>query len=162
MLLLATSLREVKFSQLMAVYAQSNRENAREFYSQLPEELAVGEAEQDFYQYLKEVFFPTRGAVYAIWEVGGCYVSALRLEPYKDGLLLSALETAPGSRQQGYAKALLAAVLPGKGKVYSHVGKKNVPSLRVHESCGFQIVSERATYIDGSVNSRCYTLFGNF
>jgi ribosomal protein S18 acetylase RimI-like enzyme len=82
------------------------------------------------------------------------------LEPYRDGLLVEALETAPGYRRRGYAEALLRQVLgsfAGK-KIYSHVDKTNIPSLRLHEKCGFSRISECAAYIDGSINSRACTL----
>lgn len=90
----------------------------------------------------------------------GEYISALRLEPYKDGLLLEALETAPRHRRKGYGYQLLKAVLnafPDR-KIYSHVSKRNVPSLAIHEKCGFRKISDAAAYIDGSVNERAVTL----
>lgn len=160
MLILARSIRDLSFSRLMEVYIEGNLENAEEFYPNLTEGQKLMQAEQDFYQYLNEVFFGTSDAVYAIWEEQGTYVSALRLEPYRDGLLLEALETAPPSRRHGYAEKLIRAVqeqFPNQ-RIYSHVGKKNVPSLRVHEKCGFRRISEYAAYIDGSVNQRACTL----
>ena len=160
MLILAQSIRDLSFSKLMGVYIEGNLENAEEFYPDLPEGQKLMQAEQDFYQYLTEVFFRTSGAVYAIWEAQGSYVSALRLEPYRDGLLLEALETAPPSRRQGYGEKLIRAVQKqfSNQRIYSHVGKKNAASLRVHEKCGFRRISEYAVYIDGSVNRRACTL----
>jgi RimJ/RimL family protein N-acetyltransferase len=160
MLKIAKKLDQLSFRQLMDVYEESNRQNGWERYGRLPESHQIIEAEQDFYQYLNKVFFRTSDAVYAIWEEQGTYVSALRLEPYRDGHLLEALETAPPSRRQGYAEKLIRAVqdqFPNQ-RIYSHVGKKNVPSLRVHEKCGFRRISEYAAYIDGSVNQRACTL----
>ena len=160
MLILAQSIRDLSFSKLMGVYIEGNLENAEEFYPDLPEGQKLMQAEQDFYQYLNEVFFRTSGAVYAIWEEQGSYVSALRLEPYRDGRLLEALETAPTSRRQGYGEKLIRAVQKqfSNQRIYSHVGKKNAASLRVHEKCGFRRISEYAVYIDGSVNRRACTL----
>lgn len=163
MLFLAKNLKEIAFSALMDVYMESNLENSEEFWPDLPESTRLLRAEQEFYQYLRESFFPAEGAVYAIWQEDGRYVSALRLEPYRDGLLLEALETAPLQRRKGYAKKLLKAVQAylseqSAVKVYSHVGKKNTASLAVHEKCGFQRISEQAVYIDGSVNSYCCTM----
>ena len=152
MLCFAKSLWQLRFGDLMEVYIEGNLEKAGE--------AGLLQAEQDFYQYLRETFFATEGAVYALWEVSGKYVSALRLEPYKDGLLLAALETAPRERRKGYAQCLIQAVLvelAGK-KIYSHVDKDNVPSLTVHEKCGFRKISDSATYIDGSVDDRAVTL----
>ena len=153
MLVIAKSLGALNFGQLMAVYEQSNRENGAEFWPDLSEGQQILRVEQDFYQYLRECFFTTEGAVYALWSPAGEYVSALRLEPYQDGLLLEALETAPGQRRKGYAADLITAVLQmvGETKVYSHVSKRNTASLRTHEKCGFHRVLEHAVYADGSV-----------
>ena len=158
MLYIARSLRELDFSRLMAVYAEGNAENAEDLYPEMSAGERLLRAEQDFYQYLREGFFPVQNAYYALWVEDGEYVSALRIEPYKDGVLLEALETHPEKRRRGFAEKLVKAVLAGERKVYSHVGKRNVPSLRVHEKCGFQRISERAVYIDGSVNGKCCTL----
>lgn len=163
MLILAKSLKEISFSGLMEVYIEGNLENSEEFWPDLPENNRLLRAEQEFYQYLRESFFVTKGAIYAIWQEDGRYVSALRLEPYRDGLLLEALETAPLQRRKGYAENLLKAVqtylsAQNTAKVYSHVGKKNTASLAIHEKCGFQRIAEQAVYIDGSVNSYCCTM----
>ena len=160
MLYLAHSLSQLHFGSLMAVYGESNRENGREFWPEEPEMRQIQLAEEDFYRYLEQVFFRTPGAVYAVWEENGGYVSALRLEPYRDGLLLEALETAPEQRQKGYAAALIQAVqvFLGEGKIYSHVDRRNLPSLKVHEACGFRRIADYAVYVDGSVNPKMYTL----
>ena len=161
MLTLVTSCRQIRFAELMEVYADSNMEKA----SQWPHEssgFALQMAEQDYRQYLREVFFRTEGAMLAVWEEKGRYVCALRLEPHKDGLLLAGLETAPEHRKMGYAVSLIQAVQmhlrqQGNVKIYSHVDKKNVASRKTHEKCGFRVISDRAVYIDGSVDSRCCT-----
>ena len=103
MLIIAKSFKELSFSKLMEVYLEGNLENGNELWPELSEGEQLIYAEQEFYQYLTKVFFPTHQAVYAIWEEKGKYVSALRLEPFKDGLLIEALETAPEERQKGYA-----------------------------------------------------------
>ncbi len=160
MLRIVHTLRQLPFGNLMEIYAEGNLENGRENWPNLSEGEQLLRAEQDFYQYLQEIFFPAPGAVYYLWEVNGKPVSALRLEPYRDGALLEALETAPDCRKKGYAKALLGAVLAEIGaiKLYSHVHKQNIPSLKTHLSCGFTRISEQAVYADGSVNNRCCTL----
>lgn len=163
MLYLARSLSRLHFSSLMAVYAESNRENGREFWPEEPEMRQIQLAEEDFYRYLSQVFFRSPGAVYAVWEENGRYVSALRLEPYRDGLLLEALETAPEQRRKGFAAALIRAVqcfLEGKTKLYSHVDKRNLSSLKVHEKCGFRRVADFAVCVDGSVNQKCTPCVG--
>lgn len=160
MLRLVRSMGALPFAALMEVYAESNRENGEEFWPDLSCGEQLLRVEQDFYQYLQQVFFKTDGALYCLWEIDGCPVCALRLEPYRDGLLLEALETAPDQRNKGYAAALIRAVQAylGTGKVYSHVGKRNVPSLKTHLACCFRRISEQAVYADGSVNDRCCTL----
>jgi len=163
MLKVIQSLRELNYSKLMSVYLQSNQANGRLLYPHEDANLQVILAEQDFLTYLKESFFQTSGACYAIWEESGTYLCALRLEPYLDGMLLEALETIPSRRGEGIAKRLVHSVLTylaesGKCIVYSHVGKKNQASLKTHFACGFSVINDRAVYIDGSVDDRCYTL----
>ena len=151
MLYLAKSLQQLRFGDLMEVYAQTNLEKA--------EKSGLLQAEQDFYQYLQDCFFRIPDAVYAIWVENGIYVSALRLEPYEDGLLLEALETAPQYRRRGYGEKLIRAVLDAAPqRIYSHVSKKNVPSLAIHKKCGFCQVLDYAKYIDGSVAQNAVTL----
>ena len=160
MLIIANNLRELSFGKLMEVYAEGNLENGCDLWPDELEARQIALAEQEFYNYLQQVFFRTPHAQYLIWEVKGRYVSALRLEPYRDGLLLEALETAPVERRKGYAEALLRATLEHAGdvKIYSHVGKKNIASLRTHEKCGFRRMLDYAVYADGSVNNLCDTL----
>ena len=153
MLYVAKSLKELNFSALMDIYIEGNRENGADMWPDELEGRQLAQAEQGFYQYLRECFFPTPGAAYYIWGENGKYVSALRLEPYQDGMLLEALETAPDQRKKGYAKDLIRAVqVAGLAKkIYSHVSKRNVPSLRTHEACGFRKILDYAVYADGSV-----------
>lgn len=160
MLKLARSRKDLSFPALMEVYLEENQRLGREAYPGEPEMRQLELAEGDFRQYLTESFFPTPGGLYAIWEEQGRYVSALRLEPFEDGLLLEALETGPGHRGRGYATRLVEAVqqLPQVGKLYSHVGKGNRPSQAVHQKCGFRQIADHAVYIDGSVDSRAVTL----
>ena len=159
MLYLATKLQSLNFGRLMEVYAEGNLENAEEMWPELPQGQMLLQAEQAFYQYLAEGFFSTKGAVYAVWLENETYISALRLEPYEDGLLLEALETAPAYRRQGYAEKLIRAVQDTfPQKIYSHVNKRNTASLAVHEKCGFRQVLDYAKYIDGSVARNAVTL----
>jgi GNAT superfamily N-acetyltransferase len=158
-LYLADKLHKLNFSQLMEVYAEGNEENGEEMWPELPREQRLLRAEQAFYQYLVEGFFPVPGAVYALWVENGIYISALRLEPYEDGLLLEALETAPQYRRRGCGEKLIRAVQEAfPQRIYSHVGKKNVPSLAIHKKCGFCQVLDYAKYIDGSVARNAVTL----
>lgn len=163
MLKIVKSLYQMKFSELMGVYSEGNQENGAELYPNLTAEEQVREAELDFYNYLSEVFFRIENAFYAILEENNTYLSALRMEPYKDGWLLCALETAPAARRRGYATALIVLVLRylsqfGETKIYSHVSKKNIPSLSAHRKCGFSIELDYAVYSDGSVLQNNHTL----
>ena len=158
MLYIAKRLRDLNFRQLMDIYEEGNLENAAENFPYEPENQWLLLAEQAFYQYLKECFFTSEDAVYAIWIVNNRYVSAARLESYRDGLLLEALETIPERRNHGTACALIWAVqahlrAQGAGKIYSHVSKRNPASIAVHEKCGFRKLYDYAVYADGSVDS---------
>lgn len=159
MLHLVKRYSELRFSQLMEVYEEGNLENAQAFWPDLSENEQILRAEQEFGAYLREDFFKNDGAYYALWEENGKYRSALRLEPYEDGMLLEALETRPDCRGKGYATMLMQAVLAIETrKIYSHVSKKNTASLRTHEKCGFQKILDHAVYVDGSVSTNSVTL----
>lgn len=163
MLYIANKMGQLSFGKLMEVYLDANRENGAELAPEEREERQIQLAEQDFYHYLHDSFFRQPGSIYCVWVEGEAYVSALRLEPYRDGLLLEALETAPSYRRKGYAVLLVGAVQQmleqqGSVRIYSHVGKRNEASLKTHFACGFQIMKDHAAYIDGSVNDRAYTL----
>ena len=155
MLLIMKRLEELDFSALMDVYVEGNLEKAEEYGDG-----GLLRAEREFRDYLREDFFRQRDAFYAVWEEKGKYVSALRLEPHKDGWLLEALETAPDCRRNGYAKMLMGAVLElmGQAIVYSHVSKRNEASLRTHYACGFRKHLDYVAYLDGSVSRRAVTL----
>lgn len=156
-------MQELNTEQLMAVYRESNRENGEGFFPDHTPDKQLCLAEDRFLDYLCQDFFRQRGALYCLWSDGGRYQSALRLEPYADGLLLQALETAPDARRKGYARALMEATLSYLRQtdaqvVYSHVSKRNFPSLNLHKACGFAVHSDFATYIDGTVTQSSVTL----
>ena len=155
MLNIVKKLEELDFPALMEVYIEGNEEKAADYGAG-----GLLRAEREFFEYLQEDFFKHAGAFYAVWRVEGRYISALRLEPYQDGWLLEALETAPEYRGRGYAKALVTAVLEylDGAPVYSHVSKRNEASLRTHYACGFEKYLDHAVYVDGSVSQRAYTL----
>ena len=148
MLKIIKSMSELQEEQLLSVYSGSNI-NAKEEHSLL--------------DYLREDFFRQKDACCCIWTEDNAYKSALRLEPYHDGLLLQALETAPNARKKGYGFSLVKAVLErcdgtGHRCVYSHVDKRNRASLNLHRKCGFQKLSDSAVLLDGTVTANCYTL----
>ena len=154
MLLIAKTLRTLDFGKLMAVYAESNRENGEEFYPDLPAGQQILRAEQDFYAYLQTGFFTQPGDRYCIWEENGKYICALRLQRYQDGLLLEALETHPEFRGRGCAQRLIRAALENAeaDRVYVHISRRNAPSIAAHAKCGFRKILDYSVYADGSVN----------
>lgn len=159
MLLMYTNLSQLNWSELMAVYAEGVEENGRDFYPELPQGQQLLRAEQDFYTYLQQDFFRCQQERYCIWEENGVYVSALRLHPFEDGLLIEALETRPEYRQKGYASRLMQAVLAevGQQKVYSHISRRNRASIATHQKCGFRKVLDFARYSEGEINTKCDT-----
>ena len=145
MLKLIYSMAELDSVQLLAVYKEQNWN------------------EDEFLSYLREDFFRQPGAFYAVWEENATYRAAVRFGPYKDGLLLHSLETAPDDRRRGYAYQLIIQALAylrtsGCKVVYSHINKRNKPSLMLHKKCGFEIISDSATYLDGTVTQYSNTL----
>ena len=163
MLKVAKQLNQLAFSKLMAVYTQSNQDNGAQYYPGKTASMQLMEAEQDFYAYLQESFFRERDNCYALWEDCGRYLSAVRLERYKDGYLLAGLETNPDHRRKGYASRLICEVCDylhrnGEKRLYAHIEKDNTASLRTHEKCGFVKILDHAVYIDGSVSTDAVTL----
>lgn len=159
MLLVVNTIDVLDFEELKRVYSSSlQKDGAAVRKWETPENQRLY-AERVFFQYLHDVFFETPGAFYAIWLESGKYVSALRMEPYEDGMLVEGLETAPNCRGQGYASRLLKAVLYQMShRVYSHVEKSNRSSLAVHYGCGFLPYKDSAVLLDGTVSSRICTL----
>lgn len=160
MLHLFNSLARMDTQALMEIYAESNCENAEDMFPDLESSAGILRVESEFLDYLRRDFFSQPGAVYALWRQDGIDVSALRLEPYKSGYLLEALETRPDSRNRGYACDLIRAVqqLPQYDCLYSHVSRRNLPSMTVHQKSGFNIILDHAVYLDGSINTRSCTL----
>jgi len=150
MLKIIKSISQLNISQFLAVYAQST---GSDFHK-----------EEDLLTYLREDFFCQKDAFYALWVVDDDYRSALRIEPYREGLLLQALETKPDDRRKGYGYALMMQVLEylrvrGYTSVYSHIAKKNKASLALHSKCGFQLISDSARLIDGTVTQNSCTMY---
>lgn len=159
MLCVYDGLRKLRFGELMKLYREAVAENGAEAYPELSAGEQILRAEQDFYDYLRQGFFTQADDCYCIWQENGAYVCALRLQRFRDGLLLEALETRPEYRRQGYAEKLIRAVQERveQQRIYSHIHHKNLPSRAVHEKCGFRMVCDIARYADGSVNDRCGT-----
>lgn len=152
------TMKELSFGKLMDVYEQSNCGR----YPNLPVHQALIQAEQEQYDYLRNVFFQIPCAVICVLQEAGRYVSAVRVEPYRDGMLLTALETMPECRNRGYAVKLLTEVQlwqeqQGDVVLYSHIDHENAASIAVHKKCGFVKISDTAAYLDGSVSCRAGT-----
>ena len=167
MLHLYPSAKGFPFSALPAIYRDSLRSSGAFQYPEEPRAQQELQAEADFLSYIRLDFFPRQGSLYALWDQDEKFISAARIEPYRDGVLLSGLETAPEQRCRGGASHLLESLLEslqehGIRRVYSHVRKDNAPSLAVHKRCGFVIYKTTAVYLDGSADSRCYTLLLEF
>ena len=156
MLLVIHKFHQLSFSELVRVYSESlsqdihDDDRSRAYHEQMRE------AEQEFYDYLNAVFFRQKNACYVVLEENGRYISALRLEPYMDGFLICALETAPEFRRKGFAEKLMRETVSflsktSDGKLYSHIAKNNTASLVLHEKCGFKTIKDYARYLDGSV-----------
>ena len=150
--------------RLMDIYREDNIENTDYFYPDMKDKAqALARVEQDFLHYLETDFFSKPGNTYWVLEEDGVWVSALRLSEIAPGdYYLEALSTHPDFRRQGCAARLLEAVLAelkkeGPFRLRDCVGQKKVPSLGVHEKCGFRIAAQDGTdCLSGEVNERCY------
>ena len=108
---------ELDGQKLMAVYAQSNAENADSFY---PEETdkkkAIQLVEAGFMNFLENDFLKQEGAACWVWEESGIWVSACRTCRVEPGLYyLEALETRPD-------------MLPGFCKAYAKPCRQRAPA----------------------------------
>ena len=153
---------DMDFRQLMDVYVQWNCDYGKNQYSRHSENLQMLYAEQDFYDFLIS-FFLNENARYFVWAPQKRYTAALRVQPYMDGLLLEALETAPDDRRKGYATDLVKATISYYSiqkpwTIYSHIRKSNKESLSVHYKCGFSVISNDAVFLDGTYHKDAYTL----
>ena len=149
--------------QYLHLCRESIQQSGWEKYRHLSSKTQVQNAKDDLMAYLRDDFFRPQGTFCAAWVVGGIYMSVLRIEPYRDGVLLHALETDPRARRKGYAFDLVCAVLSYlKEKkysvVYSHIHKWNISSMCLHEKCGFERISDSAVLLDGTVTQSYFTM----
>lgn len=162
MLLIAHSLKELSFDKLMELYKSDNLERASKEYPNLSPYRGLERIEDEFYSYLQDGFFRQRGARYFILMEEDRYISAMRIEPYLDGVLINALETALDYRRQGYGELLFRQSLSllnneGAGKVYSHIYRNNKASSNLHKKCGFTLAYPYARFLDGTTSSAADT-----
>ena len=71
MLITAKKIQELSFGALMKVYVEDCLERGRWLSPEETGDRQIAVGEQEFYQYLNEVFFRTPDAVYAVWEEKG-------------------------------------------------------------------------------------------
>ena len=118
-------------ARLMAVYRESNGENAAWFAPGAPTPAeGLRRTEAGFLAWLREDFLPKKENTLWVWEEDGIFLSALRLTELDGFLWLEALETRPDRRGQGCGEQLLRALAAelsqaGGACVRSCVGKKN-------------------------------------
>lgn len=162
MLLKIREFSQIDTRKFLDIYAESNRENAEDFFPGEDIGAAVKKVETGFIEFLDE-FFSKPGNTYWILEEDGLWVSALRLSLIGPGsYYLEALETRPDSRQKGFAVKLMKAVTDelkafGPFVIRDCVSKRNVPSIKTHEKAGFCIVSDAGRdYLSGDENDREY------
>ena len=166
MLLKIEKYRDLNRRKLMDIYNESNFENTDYFFpNETNKETAVQKVEEGFMDFLKNEFFQQKEAAYWILEENGVWYSALRTCKVPDGpYYLEALETRPDFRGKGYASLLLSSVLDafrkdGPFRLCDCISKRNTASLKVHEKCGFQIVSENGyDYLQNEENDREFGL----
>ena len=166
MLKIINSFRQLDMNAIYSIYADSLAQNGKQEYPCLSENEQYLCARQDLYRYLQSSFFKTRGAFYALWELDGNCSSALRIEPYQDGVILTALQTAPNAQGKGFAKALVKAVIAYLAqdectKIYSHIDDRNTASIAVHIACGFEKKLDHAVFLDGSYSQNASTYVCN-
>lgn len=160
MLKIIQSVSEVDFQQLCNIYEEYFAQDLIDCHSEVSA-FALLQKQQEFYCFLLE-FLKADGSIYAVWIDDGRYCSALRLEKYLDGYLLTGLETATDMRRRGYASNLIKSVIEycdanARLPIYSHISNNNVPSVKVHKNNGFCAIKDIAVYLDGSVDHRSKT-----
>ena len=158
MLQIIESYNQLNMFDLLLVYEESNLEHGAACAPDASkwEQLRIGEAHMRDYVLN---FLKTPGSKIAVCATENGYVSALRLEGYDDGFLITGLETLPGARGSGYATSLLKEVADCvPEKLYAHVKKGNHPSIAAHKRAGFKVILDHATLLDGTVSSQYFTL----
>ena len=166
MLLEIKNYSDINERKLMDIYEESNSENVEYFYSE-EKDIAEGirKVEAGFLDFLKNNFFNLDEATYWVLEEDGVWVSAARtcfIKP--DIIYLEALETMPSKRNSGYGYKLLSKIIEslktyGFLRLCDCVSKKNIPSLKTHEKCGFKIVDDKGNdYLNDDVDDHCFSL----
>ena len=159
-----TAHTDITPGKLMYIYVESNMENTDYFYPDIADKkLALQKVETDFLNYIETEFLSCPQNTYWVLEEGCVWISALRLYEVKSGLYyIEALETRPDYRRQGYAFKLLCGIIEelkkqGAFRLCDCVSKKNTASLKIHEKCGFEAVSDIGyDYLSDETDSRSF------
>ena len=114
---------------------------------------------QEYLRYLEDVFFGQYNGKLFVYQDYDRYLSAVCIEPFKDGLLLDSLVTVPEARRRGYAKKLIDYALDycKTRPVYAHIHYNNKASRLLHEKIGFSLLCEYAHMLDGSIRNDHFT-----
>ena len=160
MLKIIEAVSEVDFQQLCDIYEEYFSQNLTDRHREVSA-FAVLQERQEFYSFLLD-FFNEDGSIYAVWMDDGRYCSALRLEKYLDGYLLTGLEAATNMRRKGHASNLIKSIIEyceanASLPIYSHISNNNIPSIKVHKNNSFCVIKDFAVYLDGSVDHRSKT-----
>lgn len=159
MITLAFSTRDLSLDELCSVYEEQIAQQGAIRWKSFDSEKQILFSQKEFIDSVYDFFFLHIGG-YAIWQEEH-YVCAMRFENYRDGFLISCLETAPQYRRNGFAERLVRdfiVVANEQNKpIYSHIAKGNIASIRLHQKCGFRECSNFAVLLDGTVSSRYST-----
>ena len=159
MISVAEQVDKLEYSKLCDIYRDDLEKNRKKFYSAIAEAEGIEYAKQDYYLYLKNVFFRQYRGKMFIYQNDNRYVSVVCLELFEDGMLLNSLVTVSEERRKGYAFRLLSYALDycKSRPIYAHIYYKNIASQRLHEKLGFTLLRESAHMLDGSVRSDHFT-----
>ena len=164
MLQIIRDFRKLNMGQLSRLYEEEIQFNGAKNYPYLDQNRQILESEQDAYAYYRE-FLSQSDAFFAVWLEDQHYQCGMRVEPYRDGVLITGLETHPSCRCSGYASMLMEQTRDylldnGVTKIYSHIRNDNLPSIRVHRKCGFIKIQDTASFLDHSadIHSGTYLL----
>lgn len=144
-LLIKDSLTKNEKRKLMDIYLQSNKENIKNFYPKLNNDvLGLKQIEEDFCNYLENEFFKINGNKCYVLVLNDNWISALRLSKLDNFYWIEALETNPEYRNKGYAQKLLLKTInylkrEGNFIIKDEVYINNIVSLNTHLKCNFQI-----------------------
>ena len=83
MLLLTQKVEDIRYSELMRVYAESLQNKGALIYGNRSPNEQLLLAEQDLYDYVRSML--RRGGWIAAWNMENRYRAVLRLEEYRDG-----------------------------------------------------------------------------